>query len=287
MHEMFSRQSRGYGLALWLVVLAPAARAAAPEYMVNEQPAPASVEDELSPMEEVYPVEVPRPSVFPRLKKRLETAAPFWRDTQLLLHPRLYYFDRDRENANNSEALAYGGRLAYSSGFWRDRFRLNASVYTTQRAYGPEDKDGTLLLKEGQNGFTILGKANVELQFREDIHAKLYRQSFNLPYLNRNDGRMVPNTFEAYTLVKQPVNHWSFLLSQVRQMKRRERDDFISMSEAASTPRPTPCGVFAMTGQCAWVDSLPTSAVSAMKSAAISTPLSLAVRLPRVTATRP
>jgi hypothetical protein len=89
------------------------------------------------------------------------------------------------------------------------------------------------LLKRGQNGFTVLGKANVELQFREDISAKLYRQSFNLPYLNRNDSRMVPNTFEAYTLVKSPLNNVPFLLSHVRQMKRRERDDFISMSEAA------------------------------------------------------
>ena len=44
---------------------------------------------------------------------------------------------------------------------------------------------------------------------------------------------MVPNTFEAYTLVKSPLNNVPFLLSHVRQMKRRERDDFISMSEAA------------------------------------------------------
>ena len=201
-----------YVLAMSVIVVALDTRAAAPEYLADEQPAPASVEDERAPMEEV-PVEIPMPSVFPRMKKRLEKAVPFWRDTQLRLHPRVYYFDRDRENANDSEALAYGGWLAYSSGFWRDRVRFNAEMYTTQRAYGPGDKDGTLLLKEGQQGFTVLGKANVELKLGEDISAKLYRQSFNLPYLNRNDSRMVPNTF--------------------RQMKRRERDEFISMSEAA------------------------------------------------------
>ena len=233
-HKLCYRKSGVYVLAMSLIVvaLAPDTRAAAPEYLADEQPAPASVEDERAPMEEA-PVEIPMPSVFPRLKKRLEKAAPFWRDTQLRLHPRVYYFDRDRENANDSEALAYGGWLAYSSGFWRDRVRFNASVYTTQRAYGPGDKDGTLLLKEGQQGFTVLGKANVELKLGEDISAKLYRQSFNLPYLNRNDGRMVPNTFEAYSLVGKPVNSLAFLLSHVRQMKRRERDDFTSMSEAA------------------------------------------------------
>jgi hypothetical protein len=235
MNKLLHKQFRDYGLVLWLaaIAFAPGARAAAPEYIATDQPAPASVEDERSPMEEAYPDEVTVPSVFPRLKKRLETAAPFWRDTQLLLQPRIYYFDREREIVHDSEALAYGGRLAYNSGWWRDRLKLNATLYTTQRAHGPDDKDGTLLLKRGQKGFSVLGEANIELKFREDITAKFFRQSFNLPYLNRNDSRMVPNTFEAYTLIKKPVNHWAFLLSQVRKMKRRERDDFDSMSEAA------------------------------------------------------
>jgi hypothetical protein len=235
MHQLFNKQSRDYGLALWFVVIvfAPGVRAAAPGYITDEQSAPASVEDEHGPMEEVYPIEAPAPPGFSRLKERLETAAPFWRDTELRLHPRVYYFNRHREDAPDSVALAYGGRLAYHSGWWRDRLKLNASLYTTQRAYGPDDKDGTLLLEEGQQGFTVLGEANIELQFREDISAKLFRQSFNLPYLNRDDSRMVPNTFEAYTLIKRPVQHWAFLLSQVRKMKRRGSDEFVSMSEAA------------------------------------------------------
>ncbi len=216
-----------------LSLLPSEGRASRPEYISSEQPAPASVADEITPMDELVPIEVPVPSIFPRLKKRLETAPPFWRDTQLRLHPRVYYFDRERDNADDSVALAYGGWLAYDSGWWRDRLRLNASVYTTQRAYGPGDKDGTLLLKEGQQGFTVLGQANAELKISEAVSARLYRQSFNLPYLNKNDSRMVPNTFEAYSLVKRPQNQWAFIVSQVRQMKRRERDDFVSMSEAA------------------------------------------------------
>jgi hypothetical protein len=235
MNQSLARSSRVYILAVGFasMILASSTRAAAPEYIVDEQPAPASVEDERAPMEDVYPEEVPVPSVFPRIKKRLEKADTFWRDTQLRLHPRIYYFDRDRENANDSEALAYGGWLAYNSGFWRDRVRLNASVYTTQRAYGPGDKDGTLLLKRGQQGFTVLGKANIDVKLTEAVSVKLYRQHFNLPYLNRNDSRMVPNTFEAYTVIGQPENAWTYVLSHVRQIKLRNRDDFISMSQAA------------------------------------------------------
>ena len=220
-------------MLLVVTVLAPYTWASPPGYIADEYPAPASVKDEHTPMEEAYLIDDPVPSLFPRLKKHLETTAPFWRDTQLLLHPRVYYLDRDRENANDSVALAYGGWLDYKSGWWRDRLKLNATLYTTQKAYGPDDKDGTLLLKEGQKGFTVLGESNVELKFTDDISAKLYRQSFNLPYLNRNDGRMVPNVFEAYSLIQKPVNNWSLLLSHVREMKPRNRDNFVSMTDAA------------------------------------------------------
>ncbi len=230
---MTYKQAGLYLLAGGLVLLAPTTRAAAPEYIVDEEPVPASVEDERAPLEEVYPEEIPIPSAFPRLKRRLETLPPFWRDTQLRAHPRVYYFDRDRDSLNDSTALAYGGWLAYNSGFVSDRVRLNAAVFTTQRAYGPGDKDGTLLLKEGQQGFTVLGEANVELKFSKALFAKLYRQPFNLPYLNRNDSRMVPNTFEAYSLVNQSLGNTALVLSHVRQMKLRDSDDFISMSEAA------------------------------------------------------
>lgn len=121
------REARVYVLATLLVAvaLAPEVWATAPEYLADDAPAPASIEDEPNPMEEAYPAEVPVPSVFPRLKKRLEKAAPFWRDTQLLLHPRVYYFDRDRENANDSVALAY------NSGWWRDRLMLSAAQRCT------------------------------------------------------------------------------------------------------------------------------------------------------------
>ena len=98
---MIDPNRRRYLLPMVLVAVLVAAdgQASPPEYIVNEQPVPASVEDERTPLEEAYPVEVPLPSAFPELKKRLETAAPFWRDTQLLVHPRVYYFDRQRETS--------------------------------------------------------------------------------------------------------------------------------------------------------------------------------------------
>ena len=221
---------RAGALALLCLHVLSAAQAA--EYIAGEETAPTTVEDAEGPMEKAFSIETPEPSAFPLLKKRLEKAPPFWRDTRLSMQPRVYYFDRHRENVFDSQALAYGGGLAYGSGWWRDRIRLNATVYTSQKAYGPDDKDGTLLLKPGQHGFWTLGVANAELKITGDTIATLYRQTFDLPYINKDDSRMVPNTFEAYTVIHtQP--HWDFGVSHVTKMKRRFSDEFVSMSEAA------------------------------------------------------
>lgn len=219
-------------LALVLLCLPVMFGAQAAEYIAGEETAPTTVEDAEGPMKKAFAVEAPEPSAFPALKKRLEDAPSFWRDTQLSMQPRVYYFDRHRENLFDSQALAYGGGLVYGSGWWRDRIKLNASLYTTQKAYGPDDKDGTLLLKPGQEGFSVLGEANVELKLHKDITATLYRQAFDLPYINRDDSRMVPNTFEAYTVVHTGPG-WDYGASHVTQMKRRFSDEFVSMSEAA------------------------------------------------------
>jgi hypothetical protein len=229
---------RGGGLwkaaAFALLAGAPAiVRASAPEYLAAEQPAPASVEDEPLPMSEAYAeVELPAGKL-PALEAQVEDAAPFWRDSRLYLRPRGYYFERQRDDAPDSVAAAYGGWLGFRSGAWRERVRIETALYTTQRAYGPDDKDGTGLLGEGQQGFWVLGEASAELRLTDTLSTKLYRQTFNLPYLNRNDSRMVPNTFEAYTLKKKPAHGWALLASHVRQMKTRTSDDFVSMSEAA------------------------------------------------------
>ncbi len=207
--------------------------ASPPEYIATENPASASVEQEKSPMEGAYVEKVLPPSDYPEFKKRFEDADPFWRDSRLYLRPRSYYFDRQRENTPDSVAAAYGGWLSFRSGDWHDRVSANATLFTTQRLYGPDDKDGTLLLGEGQEGFWVLGEANIGIRLTDDISAKLYRQTFNLPYLNRNDGRMVPNTFEAYSLNKRLGDRWAFVGAHVTQMKLRNSDDFVSMSEAA------------------------------------------------------
>jgi hypothetical protein len=138
--------------------------------------------------------------LFPRLKEELKNTPPFFRDTKLDINLRTYYFyNSDQENDTKSAAWAIGGSLSYQSGWFLDRFALGSVLYTSQRLYGPDDRDGTLLLKPGQHGYTVVGQIYGRVKLFEDFFLNLYRYEYDTPYMNKDDSRMTPNTFEGYT----------------------------------------------------------------------------------------
>src|SRR6266850_2977635 len=59
---------------------------------------------------------------------------------------------------------------------------------------------GTSLLQEGQRGYAVLGQLYARVKLFEGQFLSLYRQIYDTPYMNRNDSRMTPNTFEGYSL---------------------------------------------------------------------------------------
>ena len=126
-----------------------------------------------------------------------------------------------------------GGSLDYESGWWKDRLKIGAAVYTSQKLYGTQDKDGTLLLKPGQESFTVLGQAYLEGRIAEGINLHLFRQTLNLPYVNKQDSRMVPSTFEAYSLEGRSIHITDFILSHVIKIKTRNSTKFRYISEVA------------------------------------------------------
>ena len=101
----------------------------------------------------------PLPRFFPWLKEQLKDTPPFFRDTKLNLNLRTYYFYRDKYDDSESEAWALGGALSYQSGWFLDHFGVGGVLYTSQTLYGPDDRDGTLLLKPGQHGLHGRGPA--------------------------------------------------------------------------------------------------------------------------------
>ena len=202
------------------------------EYILNEQPVVESAAEIKGSLAKVFERYKRKRRFFPSVKSKLENLPAFWRDTHFSAKFRSYYFNRDRNQSNDSEAWTYGGALEYKSGWWQDFLQIGASIHTSQRIVGSKDKDGTLLLKPGQHGFVSLGEAYLLGRISEELEVKLFRQALNLPYLNKQDSRMVPNTFEAYILT-HPNSSLKWITGYVRKMKKRNSDQFEYISQAA------------------------------------------------------
>jgi hypothetical protein len=82
-----------------------------------------------------------------------------------------------------------------------------------------------------QEGYSVLGIANGRLRYRE-FELIGGRQYLDLPFVNRNDSRMTPNTFEALTLQKI---HGELKLTTgyAWNIKGRNADEFDSFTEFA------------------------------------------------------
>ena len=204
---------------------------------ITQEPIPASVDEMITPMDRSFEEKKPRTWSFPWMKEQLKDTPAFIRDTKLDLNIRTYYFDRNKYDNTISEAWTLGGALAYRSGWLFDHFGIGAVLYTSQPLYAPADRDGTLLLQPGQESYTALGQIYGRVKLGENF-INLYRYEYNTPYLNKNDNRMTPNTFEGYTFTgsyggKDSAPGFRYGLGYIDKIKPRNSDTFISMSEAA------------------------------------------------------
>src|SRR5919106_3535900 len=174
--------------------------------------------------------------LFAPLKEAMKDLPPFFRDTDLKLHFRSYYFNRENpEDGSKNEAGAFGGWTSYKSGWLFDTFGIGGTIYGSGRLYGPEDRDGTSLLKRGQEGFYVPGEAYAALRYRDYFLLKGYRQLIDQPYINPIDNRMIPNTFEGITAGGK-VDVIEYLAGYLWKIKLRNEDRFISMSKQAGAP---------------------------------------------------
>jgi hypothetical protein len=166
-----------------------------------------------------------------------ETRRKAFEDTDWTFQARSYYLDRDKYDDSESEAWALGGSAGFKTGYFRDRFAFGATLYGSAPLYAPDEKDGTLLLKPGQEGYAVLGEAYAEILFSDDVRMTIGARGFDTPYLNRNDSRMTPNTFLA--AVVQGLHEtgdkgtWRWGGGYFDKIKERNSDEFVSMSDDA------------------------------------------------------
>jgi outer membrane porin, OprD family len=178
------------------------------------------------------PQPTPLEALFVPAKQAISTLPPFLGDTDLKLHVRSYYFNRTNPDATVNEAYALGGWITYQSGWLFDTFAMGATFYGSAPIYTPPDRDGTLLLQPGQNGYYVPGEAWGALRYKEYALLKGYRQQVDQGYINPQDNRMTPNTFQGITLAGK-VSWLQYLAGFLWQIKPRNSDEFISMSSQA------------------------------------------------------
>ncbi len=223
------------------LLLCGAGGAHAQEVNRGEAPTPDSVADLDSASQQTFEKEVTVYSRFPRLNRAIASLPPFLRDTDLRFNARTYYWDHWRDDKSQGRAWAIGGALDYRSGWLFDALRIGATVYTSQPVIAPKDKGGTGLLRPGQQGYTVAGQSFLEMRYGEDHNITLYRQIVDLPYVNKADTRMTPNTFEAYLVRgKDEDIRWmgeiDYQAGWIERIRRRDQSGFVKMSKAAGNP---------------------------------------------------
>ena len=211
--------------------LLPAGSAPAAERAIEDHPAAASVYEMEGAEEKGYVKEEVRPSLFPWVRRWKQKLPPFFADSELALRYRTYYLRQDRTNKRLSEAWAMGGSLYYRSGWLKELLAVELEGFTSQPIVAPDGRDGTLLLAPDQDGYTVLGVANGKLR-HGGLTLTGFRQEIDLPYLNKQDNRMTPNTFEAAKLSKED-GALRFKVGYAWNFKARNSDSFVSLSERA------------------------------------------------------
>lgn len=166
---------------------------------------------------------------------RRESRRKAWEDTTVGFNFRTFYFDRDKFDDTENEAWAAGGWAGVKTGYFLDHISLGMTGYTSQHLQGDDDTDGTLLLAPGQEGYSVLGELYADIRIIDGLNLLAGRKEFDTPFINRNDTRMTPNTFEAVTLQGQTKlgdngGSIKYGAGYFDSIKDRNSDEFVSMS---------------------------------------------------------
>jgi hypothetical protein len=178
----------------------------------------------------------------PAIGDTMQRWPAFFRDLEADLHFRTAY--RNSRSSGGpctpagcpddvrQEAWALGGWLGLESGWLLDTFRIGAAGYISEPGYAPESRDGTVLLAPGQEGIEVLGEAYAQLRYKEYVLLTGYRQLVDQRFVNPQDNRMIPNTFEGAMLTGTggPVD---YALGYLTAIKTRNSNTFIDMARAA------------------------------------------------------
>ena len=191
-------------------------------------------------------------TLFPQIREELKDAPAFLRDSKAGINVRSYY----RDNISNAptsavwnEAWAAGGSVAFETGRLFDLISGGFVLYTSFPVYAPLDRDGTGLLKPGQQQYGVLGQLYGKVHIADTHEIIAGRYTYDTPFINPHDNRMSPNTFYGYTIHGTFGDEASggpalrYGGGYIAAMKERNSTEFISMSRTAGASEDRGVGV--------------------------------------------
>ena len=126
-------------------------------------------------------------------------------------------------------ATSIGGQLKYETAKLYNT-SLAVSTYVSQKIPTLSGKDehlATDFVGENNNSIVYLGEAYVDYEYNQ-LHFRLGRQKVDTPLNNRDDIRMLPNTFEAAMLGYGGLEHFVFVGGYITRWAGFDSDDDIS-----------------------------------------------------------
>ena len=125
------------------------------------------------------------------------------------------------DNVSDDE-FALGVKLHFETGQYHG-LQVGASLFTSM-GNGEEGYEGVPFFDENNDNYAILGEVYLKGTFLNTTFI-LGRQSFDTPFADSDDIGMVPNTFEAYTLINRDMKDTTIFLSQVQKWSGVDSDD--------------------------------------------------------------
>ncbi|MFN7990260.1 MAG: OprD family outer membrane porin [Thermoanaerobaculia bacterium] len=164
--------------------------------------------------------------------------AEFFGGGRLDLRIRGYLLDRTFVETfqfpeTKNEALALGGGLAYRTAAWHGA-SVGLTFYTSQKIWAPADSGGSGLLQDGES-FSVLGEAFLQWEGGR-TKVRLFRQRLDTPVLGSRDIRMVPYTWQAYTVENGSLPGLTVLASWVTHAKDWTSTAFVPIGTWIGAP---------------------------------------------------
>jgi len=148
---------------------------------------------------------------------------------------RSYYLFQDL-SPTTKEAWALGGSLSWNPSIFSEHITGRVTLATSQKIYGQLDRDGTMLLKPGQEGFAVLQE--YALQFKKDkFLLNIGARELNNPLLNTSDVRMLPATHRGIDINYLFKEDSYISLGVADQIKWINSDRFVDLYEFAGFDR--------------------------------------------------